>query len=96
MLKQIKIALRINNDAYDDELQVLIEACKKDLELSGIASSNINETDPIINQAITYYCKSNFGFDNPDAERFKISYESLKSFLCLNYKEPIVSEGENE
>lgn len=29
MLKKVKLALRINNDAYDEEITDLIDACKK-------------------------------------------------------------------
>lgn len=86
MLKKVKLALRINNNAYDEEITDLINACKKELELAGIAPSNIVETDPIIIRIIIFYCKSNFGLDNDESEKWLLSYESLKSFLCLNYK----------
>ena len=84
MLNKIKLALRINNSAYDDEITDLINACKKELELAGIASSNINENDEMIIRAVTLYCKANFGFDNSDADRYTTSYESIKTFLCTN------------
>ena len=86
MLNKVKLALRINNNAYDDEITDLIGACKKELELAGIASSNIIDTDPIIIRAIIFYCKSNFGLDNDEHEKWLLSYESLKAFLCLNYR----------
>lgn len=86
MLKKVKLALRINNDAYDEEITDLINACKKELELAGIAPSNFVDTDPIIIRIIIFYCKSNFGLDNDESEKWLLSYESLKSFLCLNYK----------
>lgn len=89
MLNKVKLALRINNSAYDEEISDLISACKKELELAGIASSNIVDTDPIIIRAIIYYCKSNFGLDNDETEKWLLSYESLKSFLCLNYNKKI-------
>lgn len=84
MLEKIKLSLRINNSAYDDEITDLINACKKELELAGIASSNISEDDEMIIRAITLYCKANFGFDNNDADRYTNSYESIKTFLCTN------------
>jgi len=96
MLNKIKLALRINNNAYDGEITDLINACKKELELAGIASSNIKDTDEMIIQAITCYCKAYFGFDNTDAERYIKSYESLKAFLCLNYNKPLKSNDEEE
>ena len=84
MLNKVKLALRINNDAYDGEINDLIDACKKELELAGIASSNITDTDEMIIQTVVSYCKAFFGFDNSDAERYIRSYESLKTFLCSN------------
>ena len=89
MLNKVKLALRINNSSFDEEIKNLIDACKKELELAGIASSNIRYTDSLIVQAIIYYCKANFGYDNPDADRYLKSYESIKSLLCLNYNVPI-------
>ena len=96
MLNKVKLALRINNNAYDGEISDLINACKKELELAGIASSNIVDTDEMIIQTVTCYCKAYFGFDNTDAERYIRSYESLKAFLCLNYNEPLSSKDEEE
>lgn len=86
MLNKVKLALRINNDAYDTEINSLIRACKKELELAGIAFSNINSNDEMIIQAVILYCKAYFGFDNADADRYIKSYESLKTFLCTNNK----------
>lgn len=86
MLNKVKLALRINNSAYDDEIEGLINACKKELELAGIASSNIVDSDNIISQAIILYCKSYFGLGNPDSEKLIQAYEHLKAFLCLTYK----------
>ena len=54
MLSKVKLALRINNNAYDEEINDLISACKKELELAGIASSNIDDNDPIIIRAIIF------------------------------------------
>ena len=84
MLNKVKLALRISNSAYDSEITDLINACKKELELAGIASSNIDDDDEMIIRAVTLYCKANFGFDNNDADRYITSYESIKTFLCTN------------
>lgn len=85
MLEKIKLSLRINNNAYDEEVTSLIEACKLDLKISGIASSFIIDDDPLIKQAIICYCKGNFGYDNPDSEKFKQSYYLLKQHLAIAY-----------
>lgn len=87
MLENCKMALRVSNSAYDEEIQDLIDACKLDLKISGVASSFIKETDKLIRQAILTYCKANFGYDNPDSEKFKASYELLKAHLASSYSE---------
>lgn len=90
MLNNVKQALRISNSEFDSEIDILIEACKDELKSVGVASSLINSEDnPLITQAIITYCKANFGYDNPDAQRFNDSYEKQKIFLSTNkyYKE---------
>ncbi|RSL32664.1 DNA-packaging protein [Salibacterium salarium] len=83
MLESVKKALRISNNVFDDEVQGLIDAAKMDLEQSGVDPEVINEDDPLIKRAVTVYCKAEFGYDNPDAGRFRDSYESLKNHLSL-------------
>lgn len=91
MLDKIKLALRINNNAYDDEISLMILAAEKDLELAGVASTSIIETDKteptnnLIIQAIIFYCKGNFGFDNTEADRWLKCYDLTKQLLCLSY-----------
>ncbi|ADL52148.1 head-tail connector protein [Clostridium cellulovorans] len=82
-LDKIKTSLRIKNNSEEmnTEITDLIEACKADLLLSGV--KRIPDTDPLIQQAIKLYCKANFGLDNKDSDRYKLSYESLKQSLAL-------------
>lgn len=87
MLEKIKLSLRINNAEYDDEINDLINACKQDLKISGIHPSLIQDTDPLIIRAITLYVKSDFGYDNADAEKFKRSYDLLKQHLAFAYRD---------
>lgn len=81
MLERVKLALRIKSDKLDDEIVDLIEACKVDLSLSGVRK--IEDTDPLIQQAIKLYCKANFGLDNKDSEKYQKSYDMLKISLSL-------------
>ena len=80
MLEKVKLALRITTDAFDDELNDLIEAAKLDL---GIAGVNIpSEIDAIVQRAITTYCKVHFG--EPDEyDRLKASYDEQKAQLSM-------------
>lgn len=85
MLDDIKILLRITTTAFDTEINDLISAARQDLILSGVDSTKANDdTDPLIKRAISLYCKANFGFDNPDADRLQQSYNLLKMSLALS------------
>ena len=81
MLDKVKIALRISalTTTFDTEVQDLIDAAKADLELSGVKV--IVETDVLVIRAINTYCKANFGWDNPEAERLQKAYDSIKAHL---------------
>ena len=82
MLEEVKLALRVSNDAYDSEIINLIESAKMDLQISGII--RIDETDPLIRRAVFLFAKSSFGIDNPNAEKFYDSYVMLKQHLSLS------------
>lgn len=92
MLEDIKPALRVSTDdpGITSEIQDLIDACRLDLIQSGVSTVKANdEDDALIKRAITVYCKANFGYDNPDADRFNDSYIMLKQHLSLagDYRE---------
>ena len=87
MLEFIKNSLRVSGSDFDDEIMSLINAAREDLKTSGIASTTISDTsNSLVKNAIMNYCKAEFGFDNPDSEKFRNAYESLKAKLALVYK----------
>ena len=83
MLESVKRELRVTISDFNEEIQGLIDAAKRDLAIAGV--DKIDETDPLIRRAIITYCKANFGYDNPEAERFQESYDKLKQHLSLSY-----------
>ncbi|MEE1357251.1 MAG: DNA-packaging protein [Clostridia bacterium] len=86
MLSKVKLALRITTNAYDDELNGLIEAAKLDLGIAGVIMPS--ELDAIVSLAIITYCKCHFG--EPDEyDRLKASYDEQKAQLsmCTGYTE---------
>lgn len=89
MLEFIKSSLRVSGSEFDDEIKSLINAARKDLITSGIAPSHLSEitNDSLVKNAIMNFCKAEFGFDNPDSEKFRNAYESLKAKLALIYKD---------
>lgn len=85
ILDDVKLALRISNTAFDGEITDLISAARSDLQLSGVLESKANDdTDALIKRAIVVYCKANFGWNNPDAEKLQQSYNMLKMHLSLS------------
>lgn len=87
MLEHVKLALRVSSDAYDPEVQDLIESAQMELIQVGVSPSfitdDIEEMDPLIKRFIVTYAKANFGFDNSDADRLRDSYVMLKQHLSL-------------
>jgi len=84
ILDDVKISLRIASatTAYNTEITDLIAACKADLSLSGIY--NTSDTDTLVKRAIMTYCKANFGYNNPDADKLRSAYEALKNHMSLS------------
>lgn len=77
--------VRVSHTQYDAELTDLIGAARADLLLGGIVASKVNdENDALIKRAIMCYVKAEFGLDNPDAEKYRNSYEMLKRHLMLS------------
>lgn len=79
LIDDVKMALRVTTNAYDDELSGLIESAKKDLEIAGVVIPE-SDTDNVVNTAIKTYCKINFGTPNPaNWEYLKKSYDEQKA-----------------
>ena len=83
MIEDIKRALRISTNYFDVDIQDLIEAARADLILSGVLATKAVDGDMLIKRAIILYCKSNFGLDNKDSEKYMQSYTSLKIHLTV-------------
>ena len=93
LIDDVKLALRITSNVFDKEVEDLINAARQDLILSGISQSKAyDENDPLIKRAVTVYCKTHFGYDNPEAERFQQAYNMLKTHLALS-EEYAVGDG---
>lgn len=80
LIDDVKLALRITNTTHNTEITDLISAATADLTLAGIDTSTV---DALIKRAIILYCKTHFGYDNPDADRIGEAYRLLKTHLSL-------------
>lgn len=79
MLDKVKLALRLTTDAYDEEIQQLIDAAVADLGIAGIGA-NFMRKDALIIRAVITYCRVHFGSPD-DFERVKASYDEQKAQL---------------
>lgn len=91
MLDDVKLALRLTTDAYNTELNALINAGLGDLGVAGVEKQEMAEgeeptDDPLVKLAVITYCKIHFG--SPiDFDRLKKSYDEQKAQLqtCTGY-----------
>jgi hypothetical protein len=81
ILEYVRLVLRKTGTAFDEEISNLIASAKLDLAVAGV--TNIQDTDPLIRQAIATYCKANFG-EADDYDRLKRSYDEQKAQLATN------------
>lgn len=84
LLATVRQALRIRSTAFDNEILVLIEACKADMDMAGVAK--IDEADPSFTAACIQYCKANFGQDTEEKtrERWGKCYKELRDSMSLS------------
>lgn len=80
LLTKVKIACRITTNAYDTDLEGLIDAAKIDLGIAGVVLPD--SLDAICERAIITYCKLHFlGLSENEWSRLKASYDEQKSQL---------------
>ena len=77
MLTAVKLALGISTNAYDTEIQALIDAAYKDLGIAGIDATTL-EQDALVVQAVKTYVRMSFGSPS-DYDRLKRSYDEQKA-----------------
>lgn len=75
-----KLALRISTDAFDSEIEDLINAGLADLGLAGV--TNRTATDPLVRRAVITYVKLNFGQPD-DYDKLKASYDEQKAQMGM-------------
>lgn len=80
MLEKVKLALRIKTNAFDREINDLINAALADLAAAGI--TNQDEEDPLIIRAVVTFCRANFG-SPADYDKMKTSYDEQKAMMQM-------------
>lgn len=84
MLDDVKVALRITTNAYDTELNTLIDSAKLDMGVAGVVVPSV--LDALVTRAVVTYCKMSFGIPE-DYDRLKRAYDEQKAQLvtCTGY-----------
>ncbi len=80
MRDKVKLALRIKTNAFDGEINDLINAALADLAAAGI--TNQDEEDPLIIRAVVTFCRANFG-SPADYDKMKTSYDEQKAMMQM-------------
>lgn len=81
----VKASLRVTTDdsGIEFEIKQLISSAKEDMITAGVKTEIAHDEDnELVKVAIIFYCKSTFGFDNPDAGRFKNLYNIKRDTLA--------------
>lgn len=78
---KVKLSLRVDNDIFDNEIEMLISAAVDDLISTGIKA---DLTEDLVQTAVIMYVKALFGYDNKDSNKQMIVYDSIKRKLALS------------
>lgn len=82
LMNLAKNAMRITVNAYNDTIQMLINAAVADLGIVDVLATNSTD-DPLLQMAIITYVRMNFGTPE-DYEDLKRSYDEQKAQLISN------------
>lgn len=86
LANKVKVALRTltNDEGLNEEINDLIETCKKDLAKSGIPVEMDGDDckDKNVELAIKYFVKGHFGSSEENA-KFLAIYDSIKAQLGI-------------
>lgn len=80
LIAQAKKARRISMDAFDDEVERLLNAGLQDLGVAGVTVPE--ELDDLVSQAAITYFMANFG-EPEDYDRLKASYDEQKAQMSM-------------
>ena len=90
MLAAAKMALRITTNAFDSEIESLLNAALLDLGVAGVIVPA--EVNALVQMACITYVRANFGRPD-DYDRLKRSYDEQKAQLstCTGYTDWLVT-----
>ena len=86
LLEDVKTALGVWDDEFDNMIGDLILAAKADMNITDIDVNVLADDNPLFKRAIITYCKMNFSvFGVPDGyDRLKASYDEQKAQMLMS------------
>ena len=82
MLAKVKLALRLTTNAYDTDIQDLIDAAKLDMGIAGVTLPT--QLDALCERGVITYCKLHFlGLSDTEWDCLKASYDEQKAQLSM-------------
>ena len=81
----IKKHLRVSSSAFDAEIELCVNSACEDMLRVGVPESFVYGGSSLVDMAIVYYCKANFGFDNDEAPRFEKLYRKAVIDMSHSY-----------
>lgn len=83
-LTECRAALGITDTYFDSQIELAIEAARIKMQLGGVSAAKAaDDGDALVLVAIIAFVKGTIGNDNPDAERYLESFESIVSQLKM-------------
>lgn len=80
-LADVKTALRVKTNAYDGEIESLMESAMQDLNLAGVEFDTV---DDVVQTAVITYCKVRFWrVSDREYANLKKSYDEQKAQLSM-------------
>ena len=76
LLDEARVHLRTMSEATDVEIESLISMALEDMRRLGVHEELLVDgtMSPIAKQAVFFFCKAHYGYDNSEASRFDAAY----------------------
>lgn len=74
MLERVKLALRINHDYLNDEIEEVIESACLELIRAGLSEDSVRNPDELVQMAIKTYCLSVLSNDKNMTQGYSDSF----------------------
>ena len=81
ILERMKVALRVTNDRFDDEIAGVITAARMELIRAGVLADKANSNDELIVSAIRAYVLATYSTDTKLTDGYMASFEMQKDNL---------------